>query len=118
MEKLVLDSDRFEELEKNTLQMNENLKKALLLGKDFLNMLQVTDQWNGKSKEEFQSYLHLVLQYHGQLVGEKIPSIGKVKTAKVNGNTCEVALETLQKHNRNMDQFTGNSKSYQELERI
>ncbi|WP_033165533.1 hypothetical protein [Clostridium sp. KNHs205] len=118
MEKLVLDSDRFAELEKNTSQMNENIEKAFQLGKEFLAMLQVTDQWKGKSKEEFQSYLHLVLQYHGQLIGEKIPSIGKVKTAKVNGNTCEVALETLQEHNKNMNQFTGNCKSYQELERI
>jgi hypothetical protein len=118
MEKLVLDSDKFEELVKNTTLMNQNLMKAYQLGKEFLDMLLVTDQWTGKSKEEFQSYLHLVLQYHGQLIGEKVPSIGKVKTAKIKGNTCEVALETLQELNRNMDQFTGNCKSYQELERI
>ncbi|WOO36585.1 hypothetical protein R2R35_22790 [Anaerocolumna sp. AGMB13020] len=118
MEKLVLDRDRFVELKNNTSQMNDKLEKAFQLGKEFLAMLQTTDQWEGKSKEEFQSYLHLVLQYHGQLIGEKMPAIGKVKTAKVNGNTCETALETLQEHNRNMDQFTGNCKSYQELERI
>lgn len=118
MENKLYNKEEFETLMKNTKEMNERLNSAFQRGKTFLDMLVDTQLWTGDSKDEFLCYFHLVMQYHGQLVGEAVPSIGKISSAKVKGKTCEIALNTLEELNRNMDEFTGNSRSYQELEKI
>lgn len=118
MDENLFDRDKFEELKNNTSLMNDNLMKAFQQGKEFLDLLVETKLWTGQSKDEFQCYFHLVMQYNGQLVGEKVPSVGIISSAKVKGKPCEIVLDTLKDFNRSMDQFTGNCGSYQELEKI
>lgn len=117
-DKFLFDRDCLEDFKNHTDSINNSLENAFQTGKGFLEMLAATNLWAGQSKEEFQCFFHLVMQYHGQIVGETVPSIGKISTAKVNGKSCEIALDTLTELNRNMDEFTGNCRSYQELEKI
>jgi hypothetical protein len=118
MEKNLFNRDKFEELKKDTILMNDSLSLAFQHGKKFLEMLVDTKLWAGKSKDEFQCFFHLVMQYHGQLVGEEVISLGNVSTASIKGKPCEIAKDTLTNFNQSMDQFTGNCESYQELEKI
>lgn len=118
MEKKLFNRGVFGELENDTILMDESLKLAFKYGKEFLDMLVDTKLWTGQSKDEFQCFFHLVMQYHGQLVGEVVSSVGNVSTTKINGKACKIAIDTLTDFNRSMDQFTGNSESYQELEKI
>lgn len=114
--KYVFDYEQLGALLENTKTVNENLTSAFGLSKEVFNGLVDTIFWKGLSKDQFQAYYHLIIQYHGLMIGESVPSVGQVKSAGLKGDPCQEAQNALKELIANMDEFFNNCGIYKELE--
>lgn len=107
-----------EVLYNNTKKMNENLKNAFEQSKFLFNLLETTTYWTGLSKEQLMAYYHLVLQYHGQLVGETVPSRGNVATVENLGDNVTEVEKALRELLERIEAFTDYSENFKKMENI
>lgn len=79
-----------------------------------------TKLWSGKKRDEFVSFFHIILQYHGWVAGKSVPSYANLpSTLPSDANCC---LEELQNAFKMlyeiMGEFDSASSSYKDLESI
>lgn len=112
----VYDFEQLNVLLNSTKTINENTIAAFNLSKSFFDNLVDTESWKGTSKDTFQAYYHLLLQYHGQLIGETVASIGTMNPVSVDGDPFREAHKALSDLFSNMYEFTDNCQAYKRLE--
>lgn len=114
----LFDADNIFMLTQTSKDMENALKTAFDEAKALLDLMQGTGLWIGQLKNEFTAYLHLLVQYHGWLAGETIPSMGTVSTVQPEADCCSEMNKAWSDMMTNMLKFTANSDAYQQLEDI
>lgn len=93
------------------VNMETAYRKALTL----YNEISVTDKWEGTSKDAFQAFLHLMLQFHGALINADVPNGSKLN---ITYNFCERSKEAFRECHSNIMDFPDNSEVLKEMEKI
>lgn len=88
------------------------------ISKHLFDFFETTPLWTGLAKEKLVAYYHLLLQYHGQLIGETVPSRGRIATVKNMGNNVAKVEKALKDLLDRISTFTDNSESYKKMESI
>ncbi|MDD6571054.1 MAG: hypothetical protein PUF12_01575 [Thermoflexaceae bacterium] len=84
------------------LSITAHMETSFRLAMEIYNELETTDLWQGKSKEEFQAFFHLVMQFHGALINAQVPNGSELK---ITHNFCREAQEAFRECYRNMMDF-------------
>ena len=111
-----------QELIHDDTEMIEHLESSFRKSLATFAVLVQTDLWQGRSKEEFTSFYHLVMQYHGWVAGMPVPSVGEYPSSissRTNGNECSKRMhkaytDLIEK----MNSFCYESRWYKDLEAI
>lgn len=103
---------------KKSVEMESYLKSAFDNSKTFFSSMRESDLWVGQLKDEFLAYYHLVLQYHGWLIGETAQSTGSVSVVSPEMNCCGEINDSLKKLIEAMGAFENNSDQCSSLKEI
>lgn len=118
-DKYVFNPENISEIGSKNEEIKELLKQSFEHSKKFFEEMVDTDLWVGESKEQFMAFYHLLLQYHGWVAGENVPSYGALgSSVKVEANCAENLSEAFKSLYENITAFDSNSANYQELEGI
>lgn len=107
--KYTFDAAGIERIHQNSAEIESHLKSSFDNSKTFFSSMIETDLWTGQLKDEFLAYYHLVLQYHGWLIGEKAPSIGSVSVISPEMNSCGEINDSFKKLIEAMGKFESES---------
>lgn len=118
-DKFVMNHDGISEIGTYNESIKELLKSSFDASKSFYIGMTNTDLWIGESKEEFMAFYHLILQYHGWVSGQTVPSFGKLSpSVQADANCSEQLCAAFKKLYEDMSSFDSNSVSYQGMEEI
>lgn len=118
-DKYVLNPDGISDIGTLNESVRELLRTSLEKSQKFFEEMIGTDLWIGEKKEEFMAFYHLVLQYHGWLAGQSVPSFGDHgSSVKVDADCADNLCIAFKDLFNNVNSFDSNSSNYQGLEGI
>lgn len=92
-------------------QALEQFRDNYASANQLLNEIQSNTTWQGQQREEFEAFLTLIVSYHGDLVG--------ASNHQSHGHDpYQKFVDGLKELNSNLESYTIDSSSFQELKRV